>query len=297
MGCCSQIHRLQIRGIAKLSRTLICAIKRCCSKTHRLKAVHTLAPLCSPSSLLMSLASSVDDSSLGLNKLSHVLCVGMCYTASKHVALLKTARDTTCAPIRDRERIVELEKTYGCIVFTVNDGQTVDEAEEGRHCQVTFSNRAVKEMIRCFECRLFTHVFLDYIRFPGAYMLKAYGPFSTATLPGLIHNGALRPGGMIVVPNADCLQSCLRELIKMVFSIPVNVPNSSMLIGKKMSTCVLIQENLPAAWYPLYHCTSSQSNQGLLESMGGISNEAEVRNLGTKKNDSPFFALHLVERS
>lgn len=251
-----------------------------------------------------------------VGKNSRVLCLGMCYTSAQLVAKLTVSEGTTNAPIRDRERILQLEAQFGCRVWSMNDGQKDGEGESGRHCNGTFGRRALSSMRSHFKETTFTHVFLDYIRFPGAYMFKAYGPFLKELLPAMVDCGMIRLGARVVVPNETMLGPFLDAIVTRIMEtrfvseqiqngriLDARIDTSAASSSSSMTAYpVTIQGDslrfertyISADDYPLYIVTSTTSCKSLTQSMGGISNKHEIKQLGTKDDDEPFVLLTLV---
>ena len=143
-----------------------------------------------------------------VNKRSKTLVLGMAFvlTAVAAEAEAKSKRGTTAAPARDRKRLLLLEK-MGHDVISCNVGQSENEAEPGKHVSCSFGRRGAISVAASLpvDCKRCDFVFLDYYRFPTAYMHGTYTAVLREMLPKLKQLGVIDEKTAIVVPHLPSL--------------------------------------------------------------------------------------------
>lgn len=99
-----------------------------------------------------------------------VLVIGMAYVSEQTAELAsKTIRvNTTSSLIRDRHRLLALEKDHSCHVMSLNMAQKEAQCEPGRHIEAALGRRAAHSLADRLaierKSQPFDHIYTDYFR-------------------------------------------------------------------------------------------------------------------------------------
>lgn len=208
--------------------------------------------------------------SCGMHGEGPALVLGMFYATPEYLEYQRQHQGSTlAAPIRDVRRVHALEKALDRPVFTMNDDNPETPGEATKfHIQLTWgTDRSMRMRKEELRKRLGPHgasiIFLDYFRFPSAYMVKAYTDgFFNKFLPALVREGLLISGGKIVAPNLPrIIEKVDRRLWKLAY---MRDPTANLL----------------------YRATDTLTSQEL----GGYSNAREIEQLD---REYPFICMSL----
>jgi hypothetical protein len=200
------------------------------------------------------------------------LVLGMAFISASYAAegAASEKQGTTNAGVRDRARLLELQRLSGETIISMNNVHLAKQCEQQRHLYARFDRRAVSELIDNFgkDGRLVLDaIYADYFRFPTAYMRDAYSEFLRSMLPALIASGVIGVGTQLIMPNLAGLLDAMRAGPKRMFQRPAGLPS-----------CRLSFVLIAADDYPLYVATTS-AEVAFPDAFGAFSNAREIDQL------------------
>ena len=196
------------------------------------------------------------------------LVLGMAFVKEDYAEPGAARTDTSIAAMRDRARLLQLEKE-GRSIITFNNNNAADQCAPHLHIQARFDQRAVGELIDSFGGAgqlTFDAIYADYFRFPSEYMRVVYGEFLRSMLPALIKRGVMTSRTELILPN---LKGLVGELP------PFASPQGPVQLQRTP---------ISAADYPLFVATQKVA----AEELGAYKNEKQLEQLDPKH---PFLRL------
>lgn len=159
----------------------------------------------------------------------------------------------------------------GVIVVSVSDSLNTEDAEPGHHMHICISQKSAKEIYSTLHSWypersfLIERIYVDYFRFPSAYLRNLLEPLFQYCLPGLVELKLFRSGSLCVVPNLPVLMP---------------LPLSSHFISMPLSI----------ADHALFQATAAAMKETDDDErvFGALSNDTEVAHL---QNKAPFIAF------
>lgn len=123
------------------------------------------------------------------------LVIGMAYWNQEYVDGFKNTKDTDPAPVRDRIRLIELERVRGNNVAIISVNDALEEiCEINRHISISYGERAVNTIVNKLKNQFFDHkikaIYFDWIRFPAAYEAEVY-PLAFNMLMPMVKAGVI----------------------------------------------------------------------------------------------------------
>lgn len=141
-----------------------------------------------------------------------VLVCGMAFVNNEYEVKSRITNGVTSAVLRDRARLLRLEKNHKLNIITMNDTHSETICEPKKHICGSFSARTIKNNYDFLkENAPLKSIFLDYFRFPSSYMIKAYKPFITEMIPALLEKSAIDLSTEITLPNFPPLMTILEN--------------------------------------------------------------------------------------
>jgi hypothetical protein len=197
------------------------------------------------------------------------LVLGMAFISESYAAEGAAAaqQGTTVAVVRDRARLLELEK-MGTSVISFNSENTAVQCSPQRHLHARFDRRAVSELIKTFGTKgqlALDAIYGDYFRFPTAYMRAAFHSFLRSMLPELIQQGVMGIDTQLILPNLRGEDLFTEARAKTAFKR-----------SERPNCCGLSFEPITAQQNPLFVATERVADETVL---GGYSNESELEQL------------------
>jgi hypothetical protein len=212
----------------------------------------------------------------------NTLVLGMAFVRKSFAKPSDAKSKTTIAALRDRARLLELEKAGNFIIVSLNKDQIADQCNPQRHLYAHFDRRAVGELIKTFGTKgqlALDAIYADYFRFPGAYLREAYEPFLRSMLPELIARGVMDLHTQLIIPNLAGLLDGIRV---QVFKRPEGLPD-----------CSLSLEPIVANDYPLFVATTAAEGASP-DAFGGFINAREIEQLDAAH---PFVRIRIDEQT
>lgn len=241
----------------------------------------------------MSAQQSIASSAASALPTLDVLILGMAFVSAEYESMSVARLDTTISALRDRARLLQLQLEQPQMkIITCNNNQSAKECEPQRHLKGGFDQRLAKELQESFSSIIFFHhIYLDYFRFPGAYMNEAYGPFVRSMLPKLIELGLMsfEQGTQLIMPNLPTLLQQLQQK-QYVRLIPSTATSLDASMKTTTQQCFLHFTSLTAADYPLYAATDRVETQP--DTLGGFKNNEQITQLHSV---SPFVSIRITE--
>jgi hypothetical protein len=195
------------------------------------------------------------------------LVLGMAFVCNNFAEQSDAKSQTTIAALRDRARLLELEKAGNFRIVSLNKDQTANQCNPQRHLFAHFDRRAVGELIKTFGTKgqlSMDAIYADYFRFPGAYLRDAYEPFLRSMLPELIARGVMDLHTQLIIPNfAGLLDGIRVQVFKRAGGLP---------------DCRLSLEPIVANDYPLFAATTAAEGASP-DAFGGFTNAHEIERL------------------
>ena len=175
---------------------------------------------------------------------------------------------------RDRVRCEALE-SLGYSVKTLDNKHSDTVLAHGKHCRTNFTSfrRMFKSMQSKWGSFEFDHIILDYFFSPVGWARERWTDgFFEDTMPQLVQNNILSPGGKIWLPNLECIRASIekfRVTIDEYYTVyPVLDP----------------REN------PLYVASENACDELLRCPEGGLNNLSQLQPILAQAS-FPFFAL------
>lgn len=210
-----------------------------------------------------------------------VLVLGMAFVTAAYAesAVAHAAAGTTDSHARDRARLLLLRDALAPL-HVVSCSDLEQHVEPAHHVAARYGTRA-STSIRDFLAQhalspRLDRIYLDYFRFPSAYMLVAYTDFLVHMLPRLLEVGALSLDSHLVVPNLPALLRHTPIRARLLDAGHPPLPMHGQPLPVHLTIALL-----PAADYPLYALTD-QIHATLL---GGYTNPSQIAQL---QADHPF---------
>jgi hypothetical protein len=189
------------------------------------------------------------------------LVLGMAFINAETARNVKSRSNTSVAPLRDRKRLLQLQ-AMGHDIITANDSVSSEQCAPQPHLQCSYSHRSVADLkaLCASDSKLpLRAIYLDYFRFPGAYLTQAFSPFLQDMLPRLIKEDFIGPRTELIMLNAAELIQCVSETFE---GTPI-----------------------AAAAYPLYLATERTA----AEDLGAYTSSQEIASYGHQ----PFVSFRL----
>ena len=159
------------------------------------------------------MALSADVSMISQDHRPLTLVLGMANVSDSYCINSRVFPNTTSGPIRDRLRLKELEKTHHLDIITFNNHQSKQDCGEHKHYQGSFGSRCVsslrEEFSRCNALFHFDRIYLEYFRFPTAY-LEAYTQVPSM-LAAMVCDGMFDSTTHAIMPNYAGLRDQMLE--------------------------------------------------------------------------------------
>jgi hypothetical protein len=202
-----------------------------------------------------------------------ILVLGMAFVSPSYVkASLAQSNQATCAPARDALRLEQWEAHFpNTRIISMNMAQTSQECLPHTHIQGSYGRRSVKGIQNVIGSAKFDAVYLDYFRFPGPYLMQAYGEIKDM-LVAMQRRDMFAVGACVFLPNHV-------DLLNTFQTIPHEV------------------EVIDASQHELYVATElvqSLSNQFQIvsQAFGSYVNSEQLLNQHTTQNNFVRMRLH-----
>lgn len=214
-----------------------------------------------------------------------------------YVDRAKVATDTTCAPLRDRARLAELamvmrelHTSLDVTIISFNMAQTAADCKPNLHYHGTWSShctRGLQAEFPVLKNRACRFVYLDYIRFPGAYRHAAYSSLFHETFLAMLNKKIIDTETEIIVPYDRGLDEDIARLTSRVRTVRIDGKLAYRLVPTPLS----------GKDYPLYVATdrlfgaidADPRNAKYNGVKGKISNAREA--IPTDEKGNPFVSI------
>jgi hypothetical protein len=233
--------------------------------------------------------------------MSRILVLGMACVNDAYIEKSFVPTGTTSSPLRDRLRIDALARHLQCEIITFNDNQTQQDCDPHMHYNGVFSHRGIKGLFNAMQQKYshvtFHNIYLDYFRFPGAYMLSAYKNIASMLIE-MVFCEMLVLGSHIIIPRFDGLDECL-----------MTIADHSIFSRHDYRPYYLEYQRIESHNYPLYVVTEKlwQETPGAILSIDQNPQVCAQQSLLTQQSqfihsdqvmslhDIPFLKLTVVE--
>src|SRR5208337_1010070 len=105
---------------------------------------------------------------------------------------------------RDFYRLHSLQKLMpGAVLYTLNQQPVSGVQAQSTHTYASINRRGAQDLAKRFPHVRFQYILLDYMRFPGIYMVQAYGDICKkhGFLDTLAQKGLITPQTEIWIPH------------------------------------------------------------------------------------------------
>jgi hypothetical protein len=136
---------------------------------------------------------------------SWVLVIGMAFVKTSYIDKCHTRTGTTDPYVRDRRRLLALERDFHVRVISVNSERPAIECEPDQHVETSIGRRSNRSIMALREklkmTRPFSAVFVDYFRMPSDYMRPIITTLFSECIDPWIKTGIISDSTRVYLPN------------------------------------------------------------------------------------------------